>query len=402
MVRPAPPRPAASRPGRLAGEADAEQPAHRAAAPVAADEVARAQPRASPAGHALLGGSAPTGQLGGHPVRVLAQPDQFAAVPDLGAECDGVLGQQALGDRLRNAEDVGMRGVQPFGPPLVDGGEETADRVLLAQREEPLQQTALSHHLDAAHVQPERTGVPGGPRLLLQHDHPHALQPQLGGQHQPGRPASGHDHVNHENPNPRMNDVGCRPDRTARDADGATPHARRLPRQQRTYFANHRFTQVPAQGDDSAARPGPCRKPPGALYVEKGKETGSLLAFVVSSFRPPGPPGMLRPLRPLKSLRPLSPPGLSGPLADLPARTGTDATSPPTATPGHEQVQGLGGGCFPGRAVEAVGGVGQVLEEEAPVLTAASSRHHPESRTRAFAGRERRRRDGPGGAGAGG
>jgi hypothetical protein len=70
-------------PRGLAGEADAEQLAHRAAAAVAADEVARAQLRA-------------VGQLDGHPVLVLAQPDQFAATPDLDAEFGGVLGQQAI------------------------------------------------------------------------------------------------------------------------------------------------------------------------------------------------------------------------------------------------------------------------------------------------------------------
>ena len=174
------------RPGGLAGEADAEQLAHRAAAAVAADEVARAQPRA-------------VGQLGGHPVVVLAQPDQFAAAPDLGAELGGVLGQQALGDGLRDAEDVGMRGVQPVRRRLGDAGEEAADRVLLAEREEPLQQTALVHHLDAARVQAEPADDPGRLRLLLQHEHVHAVQPQLAGQHHAGRSAAGNDHVNHEN-----------------------------------------------------------------------------------------------------------------------------------------------------------------------------------------------------------
>jgi hypothetical protein len=41
----------------------------------------------------------------------------------------------------------------------------TADRVLLAEREEPVQQTALVHHLDAAHVQAERADHPGRLRL---------------------------------------------------------------------------------------------------------------------------------------------------------------------------------------------------------------------------------------------
>ena len=169
-------------PGGLAGEADAEQLAHRAAAAVAADEVARAQPRA-------------VGQLDGHPVVVLAQPDQLAAAPDLGAELGGVLGQQAVGDGLRDAEDVGVRGVQPVRRRLGDAGEEAADRVLLAEREEPLQQTALVHHLDAARVQAERADDLGRLRVLLQHEHVHAVQPQLAGQHHAGRSAAGDDHV---------------------------------------------------------------------------------------------------------------------------------------------------------------------------------------------------------------
>ena len=34
--------------------------------------------------------------------------------------------------------------------------------------------------------------------------------------------------------------------------------------------------QVLASADDSAVPPGPCRKPPGALYVEEGKGVISL------------------------------------------------------------------------------------------------------------------------------
>lgn len=48
-----------------------------------ADEVVRTQLRA-------------LGQLYGHPVLVLAQPDQFAAAPDLDADLGGMLGQQAV------------------------------------------------------------------------------------------------------------------------------------------------------------------------------------------------------------------------------------------------------------------------------------------------------------------
>jgi hypothetical protein len=46
------------------------------------------------------------GQFGGHPVVVLAQPDQLSAAPDLGAELGGTPDQQTIGDGLRDTEDV--------------------------------------------------------------------------------------------------------------------------------------------------------------------------------------------------------------------------------------------------------------------------------------------------------
>jgi hypothetical protein len=208
----------------LAGERDAEQPAHRAAAAVAADQVPGPQPRA-------------VGQFGGHRVAVLTQPGQRAAAPDLGAQVRGVLGQQAVGDGLRDGENVRVGGVQPLRRGLRDAGE-PADRVLPAERQEPLQQPPPVQHLDAAHVQAERTHVRGRLALLLQHHRVHAVQPQLGGQHQAGRPAAGDDDVDHGNP----------------------PFA---------------------DADDSAALPGPCHKPPEAIYVESGKEVVSSLPFFV-------------------------------------------------------------------------------------------------------------------------
>jgi hypothetical protein len=93
-----------------------------------------------------------------------------------------------------------MRGVQPLRRRLGDGGEETTDRVLRSESEEPLQQTALVHHLDAARVQAERTDNLGRLRLLLQHEQMYVVQPQLAGQHQAGRSAACHDHVDQEAP----------------------------------------------------------------------------------------------------------------------------------------------------------------------------------------------------------
>jgi hypothetical protein len=111
-----------------------------------------------------------------------------------------VLGQQPIGDRLRDAEDVAVRGVQPLRRRLGDAGEEAAERVPRAVLEEPVQQPALVHQLDAAHVQPKRTHVQGRLLLLLQHEHLHPVQAQLGGEHHAGRSASGDDDVSHESP----------------------------------------------------------------------------------------------------------------------------------------------------------------------------------------------------------
>jgi hypothetical protein len=171
-------------PAGLTRKVDADQPAHRAAAAVAADEVAGAQLRA-------------VRQLDAHPEVVLAQSHQLAAAPNLDAELFCVLGQQAIGDRLRDSEDVRMGGVQVARRRLGDSGEEATDRVLLAERQELVQQTALVHHLDAAGVQAERADHFRRLGLLLQHQRLHPLQLQLTGQHQPGRPTADHDHVDH-------------------------------------------------------------------------------------------------------------------------------------------------------------------------------------------------------------
>ncbi|GAA2931080.1 hypothetical protein GCM10020221_28640 [Streptomyces thioluteus] len=98
----------------LAGETDAEQLAHGAAAAVAPDEEARAQVCA-------------VRQLDGHPVLVLAQPDHFAAAPDLGTEFEGALVEQLLGERLRGGDTVRVGRVQAVRPRLHDAAEETAD-----------------------------------------------------------------------------------------------------------------------------------------------------------------------------------------------------------------------------------------------------------------------------------
>ena len=129
-------------------------------------------------------------------------------MPDLDPEFGGVLGEQAVGGDLRDAEDVGMGRVQPVGWRLGDAGK-TAHRILCAKRKEPLQQTTLVHHFDAAHVQAERAGNSHWRGVLLQHEHVHAVQSQLAGEHQTGRSAAGDDHVDHETPSNIPNISAC-------------------------------------------------------------------------------------------------------------------------------------------------------------------------------------------------
>ncbi|GAA3096202.1 hypothetical protein GCM10020254_46780 [Streptomyces goshikiensis] len=122
------------------------------------------------------------------------------AAPDLGAQFEGPLDQQPLGDRLRGGQPVRVGRVQQLRPRLHDPAEEAAHLELLADREEPLQQAALVHHLDAPRVQTLSAGLPGRLGQLLQHHHVHAVEPTLAGQHHAGRPAADHDHVNHSDP----------------------------------------------------------------------------------------------------------------------------------------------------------------------------------------------------------
>ena len=169
-------------PRGLAGEADAEQFAHRAARAVTADEIARTQPF-------------PVGQLDGHALVVLLETGHRATAPDLRAQLDRMLFEQADDDRLRDAQQIGVRGVQARGRGLVDGGEEAAGRTLSSVFENALQQPAHRHQLDAADVQADDADERRGLGFLLQDEYPHVVQPQLGGQHRAGRPAPGDDHV---------------------------------------------------------------------------------------------------------------------------------------------------------------------------------------------------------------
>jgi hypothetical protein len=113
-----------------------------------------------------------------HPSRckAIASARGDALVPDDGDRL--LLGEpgQAIGDRLGYAEDVAVCGVQVRRPGFVNRGEAArAAGILLPVCEEPVQQSALVHDLDAARVQAERADRLARLRVLLQHEHVHVV-----------------------------------------------------------------------------------------------------------------------------------------------------------------------------------------------------------------------------------
>jgi len=153
-ARPPPPRPPATRPWRLAGEADTDQLGH---CPVAPSQPIRS-PRRSWVPSA---GSA-------SPVLVLAQPDRSQprriSAPSSVAP---LVSRRSV--TVWDAEDGRMGGVRPVRPRLVDAGEGTTERGLGRGRGTGPAGRAV-HHLEAGHVPAERPD-PWSARPLHHHDH---------------------------------------------------------------------------------------------------------------------------------------------------------------------------------------------------------------------------------------
>ena len=169
-------------PRGLAGEADAEHFAHRAARAVAAHEVTRPQ-------------QFPVLQFDGHALVVLLETGHRAPVPDLRPQLDRAFFEQPIDDRLRDAQQIGVRGIQILGRGFGDGGEIGPGRTPPSVFENALQQPAHRHHFETADVQAHETDERSRLGLFLQNEDPHTVQPQFGGQHRTGRPASGDDDV---------------------------------------------------------------------------------------------------------------------------------------------------------------------------------------------------------------
>ena len=169
-------------PRRLTGEADAEQCAHRTAPAVTADEMARTQLFA-------------VGQLDGHSLVVLLETGHRTTAPDLRTQSGRMLFEQVNDDRLRDAQQIGVGGIQALGRGLVDGGEQSTGRTPSSVFAQAIQQSAHGHQLETAHVQSDDADERHGLGFLLQNEYPYAVQPQFGGQRRAGRPAPGNDHV---------------------------------------------------------------------------------------------------------------------------------------------------------------------------------------------------------------
>jgi hypothetical protein len=172
-------------PRGLAGEADAEQFADGTAPAVTADEIARTQ-------------LCPVGQLDGHTLVVLLEIGHRTTAPNLRTQFDRMFFEQAFDDRLRDAQQIGVRGIQALGRGFGDGGEVCAGRTLSSVFENAIQQSAHCHQLDTANMQTDYADERHGLGFLLQNEYPHIVQPQFGGKHRASRPAPDNDHVEHE------------------------------------------------------------------------------------------------------------------------------------------------------------------------------------------------------------
>jgi len=142
--------------------------------------------------------SVPVGQLDGHTLVVLLEIGHRATAPDLRTQLDRVFFEQLNDDGLRDAHQIGVRGVQARGHGFVDAGEEAAGRTLSSVFENALQQPAHRHQLETAHMQTDDADERDGLGFLLQDEDPHIVQPQFGGQHRTSRPGPGNDHVEHQ------------------------------------------------------------------------------------------------------------------------------------------------------------------------------------------------------------
>jgi hypothetical protein len=151
-------------PRRLTGEADAEPLAYRAATAVAADEIARTQPF-------------PVGQLDGHPLVVLLEIGYRTSAPDLCAQFDRMLFEQPDDDRVLDAQQIRVRGIQALGHGFVDGGEEAAGRTSSSVLEEAIQQPPHGHQFETANVQTDDADERRGLGLPFQDEDPDIVQP---------------------------------------------------------------------------------------------------------------------------------------------------------------------------------------------------------------------------------
>src|SRR5699024_8798611 len=108
-------------------------------------------------------------------VFVLVQVGEFVAASDGGAQFGGAFGQESVGGGLGDAQDVGVGAVQSFGCGFGDGGEESADGVVVPVAAEGWQQAALVQHFEAAHVQAEGAYVGGRFGLFFQDEYVKAV-----------------------------------------------------------------------------------------------------------------------------------------------------------------------------------------------------------------------------------
>lgn len=184
-----------------------------------------------------------------------------------------MLFEQVNDDRLRDAQQIGVRGIQALGRGFVDGGEESPGRTLSSVFANAIQQPAHCHQLETANVQTDDADERHGLGFLLQNEYPHIVQPQFGGQHRASRPAPGNDHIEHEG---RAIWAGCR---RPESGDGARSEVA-LDRVVRRQLGGEL-----RRGHRSGLSRVPCwRGTPGDTYVNRPTMTGRGSTHIDTAF----------------------------------------------------------------------------------------------------------------------
>src|SRR5262249_47216719 len=127
-----------------------------------------------------------------HVISVLPQAHDVEPATDLGTELARPVLEDLLDARLRNRQEPrAFESAKIEGDAAEVGGPGELGRSFV--RLKSIEQPARVEHVDRAATRAQRLGCGGGLVEPLEHDGMGAAQPELAGEHQPGRPSSDYD-----------------------------------------------------------------------------------------------------------------------------------------------------------------------------------------------------------------